>query len=1112
MASCLKYIQELTPDKDLQDKLQVIHNKLFDEAHMSKMFNMYNSMLFLPPMGPKYTQAKNWIKAQNDKWGFPIMETSFTKPTSKEYLYVDASNFLWELEGEEVRDFLKQDSKQGNLFLQTSNIRNKEAVDEVFKEGDVNRIYKILGYNTFKDGNKEISNFSENEFVYKEDHYFITPSGEYEINGEKVTDKEFEEGLDANLKNLQENTVSKEKQDKAKYIFGKYLDSLEESPKDLYKGFENWYKTKYVFEQSLPQSKSTPEIIAKVKEFARNVGIRIEDLSSYAKSAGLDIDGVNGVADVLRGIIAVADGKESEALAEEAFHIALEILEQKNPGLVTSLISIIDKFQIYQTTFDEYKDRPQYQTAEGKPDIRKIKKEAVAKLLVEVVNNNSEQLTNNPALQERADLQPKTWWEIIKDWFSKLYKKSGISLFKEAADTILNSNIGSVKDILPQDGYYEQISQKQKDVISKLEATEKEITKEYAKTGDDDILANEEQANNWYSRLVDGKWVKIKNRVTDEVKKFYKNRFRNSTGFTAEQTAKNETLRKAGVDGHYTIETIIDRLVDPSTHLLRDSILDRPEISPIRGDIDFQIYRKLENYVVSLLNQFPKDSVIYKEKIIYSPKEDEAGTIDLLVLSPTDRNTYKANVIDWKFMGNNPKETDVKAVKQQGYNIQISEYKKILKNNYNIEEFGQMRAIPILMDIGTYQASGNTFIKGIAIGDADASKIEELKLLPIPTLDERTGVKEIDTILTRLNNMLKKITADKVEEDFRKTKRDRIAIIRNAIRVIQTTRDLAPLEKAMNIYSSQIDTLLKEYEGIKGNIDKLSEKEKSQLANEFIEIGDYNKYYGSVTTELRKILDADNPLHTKIRDIQTKIGIQLADLQDAKKEYADLIGKGNLVFGILIPDMVITGFKKIFKSFDDISNPAFQLINSLYNKAQSFAIEESVAMNERFLEVAKNIKDYSPLIKKGTNKLIDELSPAFFKAFKEAENKEEFIKANVVDKEKYIQEVEKVREEKIKKIQNRTPVVDNPDYEEALKQEEIDKINDKYSPLNPAFVSEILINNLDKSKWYSDEYKAIQGNKHLVEFFHLIQEVNQIAVDLGYIDYAEKRNFLPFYA
>jgi len=153
------------------------------------------------------------------------------------------------------------------------------------------------------------------------------------------------------------------------------------------------------------------------------------------------------------------------------------------------------------------------------------------------------------------------------------------------------------------------------------------------------------------------------------------------------------------------------------------------------------VYDKLEGYFKGLINQFPKDSLFYIEKIIFNPSykatgdnkekfaDGEAGTIDLLVLEPMD-GKWKANIFDWKFMGKNDSYDDIASYKQGAYDIQLGTYKTTLKKDYGVESFGSVRAIPIIMDV-TYSPSPR--LKGIAIGSANVRDIEELKLLLYPS-------------------------------------------------------------------------------------------------------------------------------------------------------------------------------------------------------------------------------------------------------------------------------------------------------------------------------------------------------------------------------------------
>jgi len=206
----------------------------------------------------------------------------------------------------------------------------------------------------------------------------------------------------------------------------------------------------------MPLTQASPETISKVKQILEKMGVTIKDLATYAREAGLNSTGINAVADVVSKVIAIAEGKENVALTEEMVHIATAILEQKNPQLVTQMISKIDRFAIYQQTLDQYKNNPNYQLPNGKPNIRKIKKEAVDKLIAELIVYNNEGTTEFPELMDETNRSIiRNFFEKILDWFRGMYKSANIDIFQEAAAIIEEGVEGDVIDTGADQIYYQ---------------------------------------------------------------------------------------------------------------------------------------------------------------------------------------------------------------------------------------------------------------------------------------------------------------------------------------------------------------------------------------------------------------------------------------------------------------------------------------------------------------------------------------------------------------------------------------------------------------------------------------------------------------------------------
>ena len=211
--------------------------------------------------------------------------------------------------------------------------------------------------------------------------------------------------------------------------------------------------------EEMPASKSSPRTIEIIKNAARQMGISIQSLEDYIKgNPDVSNKGINGLADLIKGTVAIAQGMEDYALTEEIVHVATAILEQTNPKLVTAMISKITRFKIYDDTLKAFKGRKAYQLSNGKPDIRKIKKEAVDKLIAELIINQSEGSTQFPELMNEADRSMvQKWWDAILDFIRGQYSKSNIDIFEQTAGNVVSANVGGVASDIKNGGVFYQV-------------------------------------------------------------------------------------------------------------------------------------------------------------------------------------------------------------------------------------------------------------------------------------------------------------------------------------------------------------------------------------------------------------------------------------------------------------------------------------------------------------------------------------------------------------------------------------------------------------------------------------------------------------------------------
>lgn len=210
--------------------------------------------------------------------------------------------------------------------------------------------------------------------------------------------------------------------------------------------------------EEMPASRASDETLNMMKTAAKQMGINFELLADYAKAnPGIDTKGLNGLANLVRGVVAVAHGMENVATTEEIIHIASAIIEQTDPKLITDLISKIDRFKIYNATLEAYKNNKNYQLANGKPNIRKIKKEAVDKLIAEVVVHQSEGSTEFPELmEEEVRGIIKGWWDAILTYVRSLFGQTNVDLlepFKQVAARITSGNVGAKYERISNNTY-----------------------------------------------------------------------------------------------------------------------------------------------------------------------------------------------------------------------------------------------------------------------------------------------------------------------------------------------------------------------------------------------------------------------------------------------------------------------------------------------------------------------------------------------------------------------------------------------------------------------------------------------------------------------------------
>ena len=885
-----------------------------------------------------------------------------------------------------------------------------------------------------------------------------------------------------------------------------------------------------------PATKASSEILNKVKEVIKKMGVDVQPLTDYARqNPAIDESSVNAVADLTAGVIAIAEGKEEVALTEEMVHIATAIIEQKNPKLVTEMISKIGRFKIYKDTLEAYKGLPAYQLENGKPNIRKIKKEAVDKMITSIILGDT-------SLEEADQSIFRRMWDMITDWFRGQYKKANIDVFSTTAETVIGGEFeGSVVDLDSKEIYY-QVTDKQKDFQRKVEETRASLKKIETNEKADPLLLDEEKATSYYELLVNGKYERITKRVTDRVKAWYRSRFGN-TGFTAQQDRDNEVKRVLGTQYHeYFEETHARFFNEDGTR--RENPGPRPNI---QGSLNNDVYNKLETYYTDLIASFSengKNPLVFSELQVYDSKNKEAGTIDLLIVEQDGT----ANIYDWKFMSVAKGAEDVAWFKQGAYDIQLGTYKKILLDNYGVKKVGKNRAVPIIMDLKRDNFQDPTSLlklKGIKIGSVNPTQIEPLTLTPVSEKSESTGVEAFDELIEDLNAIQSQISATKANsDDEREFKSERLNIINKAIRSLQTQQRINPLIDSIAIMQRAGENIIAKYktsyEGRPADDKDLTDVELSEFSAELREYIAFSNIFGgiadrigdyvyndtleeqSLTNEEKVEVANRKEMLKNLTDQSTSIRKSGRKIEKIAGEFTEkFIGERNLVTGFMKPERIVKGLSSLFRGTSEIGLKALDILYKLANRAMGFAQEDALNEVNELLEIKEKLEarggDLKKLVqgiyqkdKKGAiaNKLIYKYQREFFDEVdanaEEGRRSRKWLKENV-DLKAYDKEAKPILKEAIRRINERH---EDPELKEKLILQEYQKWD--VSRVDFIGYNNYVIKRHPLEKWESQEYINLKKDPELFELYNFISGINAKARDVGYINNAAQSTFLPF--
>ena len=422
----------------------------------------------------------------------------------------------------------------------------------------------------------------------------------------------------------------------------------------------------------------------KVRQALFDMGVKVETLV---------VDGeVEGIALPLQALVAYTEGKQ-DVLPEEAFHIATELVSQTNPGLFGKMLTAISSLPIYQSVLEQYSSNPQYQK-DGKPDLLKLKKEAIGKQL-------ANQMVQEPTV--------KNLWDKFVTYLRTLFSKTNVNLspFQDTLDLVFNNKVGNVRNNLLRNKSY-LISQGIPNEIA-----DQMISLANSNLTDDELrlhIAQIAPENAYYS-------------LSDKAKTVY-DRLNEPAPTGTFKDSKTRIAEKA-------YELFGDINSKPYKDLISQfepSNLKSEAINILRGNttpsfLSQESFDLLKEQIDGKLAEF-SDSQILIQKEIASTKTGQKVTPDLMVVD------NKGTVHLFNFFSEIP-NNNTEAI----LNSELAQARNILRDNYRVNAFGQERTFVYPMEDA----------KNIALNDEQDSKF-----FSIPTRLDSTGSAKVDDLIRSL--------------------------------------------------------------------------------------------------------------------------------------------------------------------------------------------------------------------------------------------------------------------------------------------------------------------------------------------------------------------------
>lgn len=561
---------------------------------------------------------------------------------------------------------------------------------------------------------------------------------------------------------------------------------------------------------------------------------------------------------------------------------------------------------------------------------------------------------------------------------------------------------------------------------------------------------------------------------------------------------ENKIKARRGTDLHAVVEEIIKAAME-GRNPLRPDFLTKDQ------------FTKLVSGVQTLINELkdvqstidPNGKVQYVlENVVWDKDKDVAGTIDLLgVFSDGSAAIYDYKFVNFK-TDKSGKVIDAERtldMKEESWDMQIGEYKRILMEKYGIKTIRQSRIIPVNVQYKyAKDASGKSVM-------TDKVKLLEMGTkeytAPIPVANELTEDRDLNRLLSDLFSTKQSLKVAKKGAKNIDAIRAKITRLNTAIRAIQRKKDLNYIIKELQAIGEEVN----KHVGI-NNPDHYNYLND----NDLIEYRNHIKAYQGLLTRpgvINRAKEKNPELYNEefVTAIKSAMTVsQFADAQITAKitERASDNAMSRGIYNLEDAQRETLGIQNQLKYLSDWTHPVFRTFKSHVDEVIDNTrrdvnkVEEDLkVLTNNLIEWGKangktGVSVFDPLLNSNGD-LVPEFSLDYWELSKKARKQgdvkwfKENFKVTEEDKKRYKEKLEEQKQFVERFYNYQTPEFRKYRLERWIAENDL--VNSDEAWLNKFAV----YTPKDRKKWQSEDYKYIQNNKALKEYYDFYVKMNE---------------------